>query len=313
MKHLIIGAGPVGRNTANALLNLGDDLTVATRSGTSLPGTETIALDAKDIVSLTSAATGQDTIIVATNPPYPAWKEEWPPLIDAVIAAAKSSGAKVVLMGNLYALDPSTGPMTEHSPLVPRETKGEVRKVIWEMLLAEHERGTIRAAEVRASDYFGPGAGATAHLGDMFFKPLLVSKTAYGVGRQDLPHAWAYLPDIAATIAAVARREDTWGKAWLVPHATQEDRVALARKVTALAGTHGTARSIPQWALSAMSWFSPMTREIVRSSYQFRTPFLVDSSHSEKVLGTGATPLNHALETTIAAYRNTPQDAVSPR
>lgn len=304
MKHLIIGAGPIGRNAAKALLNLGDSVTVATRSGTSMPGARSMSLDARNPELLKPAASGQDTIIVATNPPYPAWKKDWPPLIDSVITAAQSSGSNVVLMGNLYALDPTSGPMTESSPLLPRESKGEVRKAIWERLLAEQKRGTMRVAEVRASDYFGPGADSSAHLGDMFFKPLLASKNAYGVGKQEIPHAWAYLPDIGATIAAVSRRDDTWGTAWLVPHATQDDRATLAGKVNGLAGTSGTARAVPQWALSVMSWFSPMTREILKSSYQFREPFLVDSSRSERALGLAATPLEEALEATIESYQS---------
>lgn len=92
--------------------------------------------------------------------------------------------------------------MTENSPENPADRKGEIRRDGWALAKAAHDAGEIKAVEVRASDYFGPGAEATAHLGRDFFVPLLTGGAAKVVGDPAQPHSWAYLTDIAATAVA---------------------------------------------------------------------------------------------------------------
>ena len=87
-RHLIIGAGPIGRATTTALQKRGHTVTIATRSGTRYGSAESVTLDATDTPALTRAATGCDSIIVCTNPPYHQWAQEWPPIIDSVVRAA---------------------------------------------------------------------------------------------------------------------------------------------------------------------------------------------------------------------------------
>jgi uncharacterized protein YbjT (DUF2867 family) len=83
--HLVVGAGPVGRQVARTLAQRGDAVTVASRRGTRLPGTQGVAADASDAAALTAAAAGAATIFLCTNPAvYSAeeWQRAWPP-IDA--------------------------------------------------------------------------------------------------------------------------------------------------------------------------------------------------------------------------------------
>ena len=88
-RHLIIGAGPIGRATTTALQKRGHTVTIATRSGTRYGSAESVTLDATDTPALTRAATGCDSIIVCTNPPYHQWAKEWPPIIDSVVRAGR--------------------------------------------------------------------------------------------------------------------------------------------------------------------------------------------------------------------------------
>ncbi len=211
VSHLILGAGLVGGTLARQLSARGDQVTLGTRSGTTIPGATPVKLDASSPADVTEAARGATTIFVCTNPPYTNGVADWPPIFDAVITAARDSGAALVLMGNLYAYGPPAGPMTEHSRLATTEKKGLVRKAGWEKVLAAHERGEIRAVEVRASDYFGPGAaGMSTHLGGGFFEPLLASKTARVVGNPALEHSCSVLPDIVATLIATSDHAGDW-------------------------------------------------------------------------------------------------------
>jgi nucleoside-diphosphate-sugar epimerase len=73
------------------------------------------------------------------------------------------------MMGHLYPDGSPNGVMTEHSPETTTEAKGRIRQAGWAKMRAAHDAGDIRTVEVRASDYFGPGANGTAHLGESFF------------------------------------------------------------------------------------------------------------------------------------------------
>ena len=311
-RHLILGAGLVGGTLARQLSARGDQITLGTRSGTTVPGATPVKLDASSPADVTGAARGADTIFVCTNPPYTNWVADWPPIFDAVIKSARDSGAGLVLMGNLYAYGPPDGPMTEHSQLATTEKKGLVRKAGWEKVLAAHERGEIRAVEVRASDYFGPGAaGMSTHLGGGFFQPLLASKTARVVGDPVLEHSWSFLPDIAATLIAAADHPGEWGRAWHVPSASVP-RSEIARQVNERWGVNGRVAPIPQWSLKALGTVIPIMREISASSYQFTMPFVIDSEETRKMLGVKATSWDQALEVTVDSYRK-PETSHSAR
>ena len=125
--HLILGAGPTGRAAAHSLIRRNQQVKVGTRSRTPVPQCLSLRLDATDAAALATAATNCESIIVCVNPPYPEWPEEWPPIIESVIAAARATGSRIVLMGNLYPFGRQTRPFTGASLESPTEPKGATR------------------------------------------------------------------------------------------------------------------------------------------------------------------------------------------
>lgn len=220
--HVIVGKGPIGSTLAAQLLADGDDVRVVSRSGAPAAGpraslsgaldVEHVAADASDSDALVRATRGADVIHNCVNPAYHRWPTDWPPVADALLAAAEAHDAVLVTAANLYVYGPVTGPMTEDLPLASRDVKGQVRAAMWREALARHEAGRVRVTEVRASDYVGPGALMTAHAGERLVKPLLEGRRVLRVGRVDVPHSWTYLPDLARTLAAAARTEAAWGR-----------------------------------------------------------------------------------------------------
>ncbi|WP_130179269.1 NAD(P)-binding domain-containing protein [Cryobacterium sp. SO1] len=301
-QHLIVGAGWIGGELARQLVTQGEDVTVATRSGTAVAGTTARVLDASDPVAFCLAAERMQTIFLCTNPPYPDWARRWPPVFAAAIAAASVSGANLVVMGNLYPYGSPTGPMTEHSPETTTESKGLIRRDGWHRVRDANERGEIRAVEVRASDYFGAGVSGTAHLGQAFFGAVLASKTARGVGRPELVHSWSYIPDIAATMIAAAGYTGPWGRLWHVPSGAHS-RTEIAGQLNAHYGSHGTVAGYPKWMLRSLGAVSPLMREVYKSSYQFQVPYVIDSAETERELGVAATPWDRALVAAAESYR----------
>ncbi|MET0956721.1 MAG: NAD-dependent epimerase/dehydratase family protein [Cryobacterium sp.] len=301
-QHLIVGAGWIGSELARQLVARGDTVTVATRSGTALPGTSVRVLDASDPVAFALAAERMDTIFLCTNPPYADWARRWPPVFAAAIAAASVSKAGLVSMGNLYPYGSPTGPMTEHTPETTTESKGAIRRAGWQRMLEAHQHGEIRAVEVRASDYFGAGVTGTAHLGQAFFGAVLASKTARVVGLPAEVHSWSYLPDIAATLIKAADYTGDWGRIWHVPsHA--RSRTEIAAQLNTHYGSHGSVAGYPEWVLRSLGLASPMMREVWKSSYQFMVPYLIDAAETERELGIAATGWNDALITVADSYR----------
>ena len=260
-KHLVVGAGLIGRPLAERLVARGDTVTIATRSGATIVGATSLILDASDPAAFTQAATDTSTIFVCTNPPYTEWAAQWPPIYEAAIAAASASGARLVMMGNLYPYGSPIGAMTEHSPETTTEAKGLIRQAGWAKMRAAHNAGHIRAVEVRASDYFGPGAPDPAHLGEAFFTAVLGSKTARVVGKPQLAHSWSYLPDIVSTLIAAADHTGDWGRVWHVPSGTVS-RADIVGQLNAHYDTRGKVSGYPQLLLRALGVLSPMTREV---------------------------------------------------
>lgn len=302
-QRLVVGAGWIGGELVRRLAAGGDEVTVASRSGTVVAGATARVLDAADPVAFALAAERMDTIFLCANPPYTDWARRWPPIYAAAIAAATLTHARLVVMGNLYPYGSPAGPMTEHSPENPVDSKGMIRREGWQRVLAAHRDGEIQAVEVRASDYFGPGIRGTSHLGEAFFRSVLASKTARVIGRPGVLHSWSYLPDIVATLVAAAGYPGDWGRIWHVP-SDAYSRTEIAGQLNQRYGSHGRVAGVPGLLLRLAGTVSPLAREVYRSSYQFQVPFVIASAETERELGVAATPWADALVAVAESYRS---------
>ncbi|WP_406201544.1 NAD-dependent epimerase/dehydratase family protein [Kitasatospora sp. NBC_01560] len=306
--HVVIGFGPAGAATARLLAAQGHQVRVVTTSGrTPEPGIEHIALDAADSAQLIGATQGATAIHSCAAPPYHRWPQAWPPLASSLCAAAEANGAVLVMLGNLYGYGPVDGPLTEQLPLAATGPKGRVRAAVWEQAKALHDQGRIRAVEVRASDFFGPGVTDGGHLAARAVPALLRGKPVSTLGDPDTPHSWTYLPDVAAALAEAAGEERAWGRAWHVPTAPPLSTREMVGLLAAEAGTGPVAvRRLPPAVLGVAALFSPLLRELKEVRYQFDRPFVVDSTAWEGEFSTRATPVAEQVGATVAWWRERP-------
>ncbi|MFJ8039816.1 NAD-dependent epimerase/dehydratase family protein [Kitasatospora sp. NPDC096147] len=304
--HLIVGHGPAGAATARELAGQGHRVRVVTRSGRPAEtGVEHLALDATDPTRLAEAAEGAAAIHSCAAPPLHRWTVDWPPLAASLFAAAEASGAVLVLLGNLYGYGPAaTGPLTEDLPLAATGPKGRTRAAIWEQALALHQAGRIRAVELRASDFFGPGVTDGGHLAARAVPRVLAGKGVSVLGDPDVPHSWTYLPDVARALAEAAGDERTWGRAWHVPtEPARSAREMVAGLATAAGVAAPKVGRLPSAVLAVAGLLSPLLRELRETRYQFDRPFVVDSSAYESALTVRATPLPEQWDATVAWWR----------
>ncbi|MFF7458227.1 NAD-dependent epimerase/dehydratase family protein [Kitasatospora sp. NPDC008115] len=309
--HVIVGYGPAGAATARLLADQGHEVRVVTRTGRPAEaGIEHLALDATAGGPLAEAARGAAALYSCAAPPLPRWTTDWPPLHASLCAAAEASGAVLVMLGNLYGYGPVDGPLTEDLPLAATGPKGRLRASLWEQARTLHEAGRIRAVEVRASDFFGPGVTEGGHLASRAVPRLLAGRPVSVLGDPDAPHSWSYLPDVAGALAEAAADERAWGRAW---HAPTAPAVPIRRMIDLLAAEAGVppvpVRRLHPAALALAGLFSPLLRELRETRYQFDRPFTLDSTAWTATFSTRPTPLDTQLPATIAWWRARPAAA----
>ncbi|GIH29254.1 NAD-dependent epimerase [Acrocarpospora phusangensis] len=296
-KHVVIGAGQVGRQLAELLHQQGHEVVQVTRSGSGADQATKIAADASDHTALARAAAGADVLYNCVNPRYHRWTTDWPPMADAMLRTAESTGAVYVILGNLYSYGPVDGPMTEDLPLASRGVKGRVRAEMWRQALAAHEAGRVRTTEIRASDYFGPGSTDQGFLSPYVIQPAAAGKRVTVLSDPDIPRAWTYLPDVARTLAIAGTDERAWGRPWHVPTLPAMSARTVAERTAFLAGARKPrVMEVPYWLIKALGLVQPFMRELRETRYQFDRPFVLDSSAFQRTFGLTPTPLDEALK-----------------
>jgi nucleoside-diphosphate-sugar epimerase len=303
--HVVVGAGPIGTGVAMLLADQGEQVRIVTRSGSgpSNPAIERVAADAADAARLRQLTSGAVAVYNCVNPPYHRWPTDWPPIAAALLSAAEASGAVLATTGVLYGYGPVSGPMTEQTPLAATTRKGRVRVKMWQEALAAHEAGRVRVTEVRASDYIG--AGAAALFSAVILPAMAKGRTARVPADIDAPHSFTYTGDVARTLVTVARDERAWGKAWHVPTNPALSVRELAQRYFRVSGQPGVkVASLPRSALYLVAPFNPFVRELIEMDYQFRAPFLLDSSAATRTFGLTPTGLDAVLSEVAAASRS---------
>ncbi len=279
--HVVFGAGQVGTPLAQNLLAAGARVRVARRSAAPLPpGIELVTGDAADQAFCADAARGAAVVYHCMNPAYSAreWERLVPRYMSNLIAAARASNARLVVLDNLYMLGRTGGtPMNEDTPMNPCSHKGEIRARAAQTLFDAHRRGDVRAVTARASDYYGPG-GHLTHFGDVFWKPVLAGKPAQVLIDPDSVHTYHFIPDVAAGIATLGLQaeEPDFGRSWMLPCAPAGTGRDLVGRLSRAFGSEIRVTRLPGLMRRVVGVFMPILREIEEMMYQWQEPFIVD-------------------------------------
>jgi nucleoside-diphosphate-sugar epimerase len=146
--HVVLGTGSLGLAVARTLAAQGERVRAVSRSGLAdLPeGVEVFRANVTEPDQGKLACDGAAVVYHCANPPYAKWPELHPPLMQAVIDGASSTGAKLIFGDNLYAYGPVDGPLTEGLPQAATGPNGRTRARIAEELMRAHQAGRVRAA-----------------------------------------------------------------------------------------------------------------------------------------------------------------------
>ena len=286
------GSGKIGTHAAEAFWNAGWRVRHYTR------GTD-----------MTAAAMGADVIVNGLNPPnYHNWRVLIPQITAQVIAAAKASGATVIIPGNVYTFGDQGGVWDETTPHCPVTEKGQIRVD----MEAAYRASGVRTIILRAGDFIDPFRQGDA------FSMVTLAKAGKGritaLGPADVAHAYAYLPDWARAAVQLAERRDALAPFEDVPFPGHAFTLVKVKEIleSALGRTMRISR-FPWWSTAIMAPFWEMIREFRKMRYLYRTPHrlgadkfdrllpgfrqtdlrtvilsgLADDIHPDKVMGTG--------------------------
>jgi len=304
--HVIFGTGPVGLAIMSALQTHDVRIRMVNRSGKADVPTnvEVVKGDATNPADATRIAQGASVIYHALNVDYHLWYDMFPKFNTALIAAAEATGARLVVMENLYMYKVIPGePITEDSPWEPHTRKGQLRARLAHELLDAHAAGRIQVTIGRASDFFGPGVETSMFGGKRTIIPALKGKGAQFVGNPDLPHTYSYVPDVGRGLVILATDDRALGKIWHIPSPQTVTSRQFFEKVFAEAGHPPKVNIAPRFAIRIMGLFNPVMRELVEMLYEFDDPFVMDHSRFVETFGDIATPLDQAIAETVAWYR----------
>jgi len=305
---LVLGAtGGVGGATASALLARGYRIRALHRRADAMavryPAYQWVQGDAMNANDVRAASNGAYAIVHGVNPPgYQRWAELVLPMMDNTIAAAKQSGAVILMPGTIYNFGPDAFPLLkEDSPQHPDTVKGAIRVALERRLEAAAGEG-VRVIILRAGDFFGPDAGNNWFAQGLVKrgKPL---KTVSLPGGAGVGHAWAYLPDVAETFAQLLDKADSLPRfsRFHMAGYFDADGLGMAQAIWCAAANGKTRiKSSPWWMVWLLSPFVPVFRELQEMRYLWNEPLRLDNHALIDLLGSEPnTPLEEAVLTTL--------------
>jgi nucleoside-diphosphate-sugar epimerase len=274
-----------------------------------------VAGDAMNEADVVAAAAGVRLIFHGANPPgYRNWRGLAIPMLRNSIAAAQVCGARLIFPGNVYNFGPDAWPVVrETSPQHPSTRKGAVRVEMEQMLAAAAGAG-VRSLVVRAGDFFGSHQPASWFAGVMV-KPGAPLKAVTYPGDRAVGHAWAYLPDLAETIARLADIEASLAPAECVHFGGHwfERGGDIAEAIRRVAGKPELPIRHAPWPLIYLAApFVTLFRELLEMRYLWRIPLRLDNAKLIALIGEEPhTPIDEALRKTLSDLGCPPPPTVS--
>ena len=311
--HVVLGTGAIGRATVEELIKRGKTVRMVNRSGKMVEapeGVDIVPSDLYDPAKVREVTQGAKVVYQCAQPNYSEWPQKFPPLQQAIIDGLTGSGAKLVLVENLYMYGATNGtPMTEDMPHNAHTRKGKIRSEMSVAAFAAHQAGKVRVTTARGSDFFGPW-GLPSTMGERVFYPLLAGKAAQATGRLDILHTHTYTRDFGKALVILGEREEADGQAWHVPNDMPEiTQGELIRMIAEEAGVEPKMSGMGKFMMMLGALFVPEAKETVEMMYEFEQPFIVDSSKFENTFGMKATPMREAIKETVAWYKSRPQSS----
>jgi nucleoside-diphosphate-sugar epimerase len=172
----------------------------------------------------------------------------------------------------------------------------------------------VRTIVLRAGDFID------TEMSGNWFEGFISAKARKGMvtapGKPDIPHAWAFLPDMARAAVLLAARRETLApfEEVLFPGYTLSLR-EMADLLSRALGRDMRLRPFPWWMIRLAAPFWPMGRHLVEMRYLWNMPHRLDGTHFDDLLPdfTPTDPLTAISQSLGVDHEINPDQPVSGR
>jgi nucleoside-diphosphate-sugar epimerase len=307
--HVVYGArGELGAAVVRQLAEMGAPVRAVVReedkAHCALPGhAEIFYADPLHRRRTVQAAKGATVVYRCLSASYAQWVEQWLPMTENIIAAAREAGARLVSPGNVYVYGPlQRVPASEDHPLAAVGEKGRLRIATLETLLSAHRSGAVPVVIPRFPDMYGPCVIGRVY-GELFHHAARGEVTRW-FGDPHVLRDLVFVDDAARACIAVGGCEEMFGRAWHVPGAGPLTAGDFIRLVYREAGHRCQTRRISPLTVRVESMFNRETRAFLEFRYMFEQPLVLDGSRFAAAFpGFGYTPHDQAVRETLEWFR----------
>ncbi|MGL5042730.1 MAG: NAD-dependent epimerase/dehydratase family protein [Culicoidibacterales bacterium] len=295
--HVIIGAGPVGRNVMNKLSEKNEQVRIINTKGIATSKATSVKADILDYKQLLKACEGADVIYFCSSPPYTEWDKLFSVYAKNVIDVCTELKAKLVYADNLYMYG-QVVQMSEKSAYAATTKKGKIRATVANQIMSAHNAGLIKATIARSSDFYGPEV-QTSMVGKAVFQAALAGKKVQLLGNTDLLHSLTYIEDFAKALIILGESEEAFGEIWHVPNAPTITCNQFMKKVELQIGVSIKSMNASKGMITFAGLFSKPTRELVEMFYMYDKPFVASHKQFDKHFTMPVTTFDEGIKKTI--------------
>ncbi len=236
-------------------------------------------------------ARGADLIVNAMNPPnYHDWARQIPAITELAMTAARASGARVLIPGNVYVYGDQPGPWSPATPHRPVTRKGRIRA---EMEAAWRASG-LPVTILRAGDFLD-GTQPGLMMGLVVLKGLARGRIT-APGDPTARRAHAYLPDFARAAIALSDRDDLPVFADIPFPGHSFSINDLAAEITRQTGRSLQIGRFSWWAMRLAAPVWELAREFGEMRYLYDHPHTLDGAAFHALVpGFEATPFSRVV------------------
>ncbi|MEH6833389.1 MULTISPECIES: epimerase [Falsihalocynthiibacter] len=265
---LILGAsGKIGRHAAEAFAKAGWTVRKFNRSTD----------------DLMQSVMGADVIVNGFNPAgYKGWATLVPKYTADIIAAAKASGATVIIPGNVYNFGATAGTWGPTTSQAATTRKGRLR-IEMEESYRQAAKDGLRTIILRGGDFLDPNRDGT------LMSLVILGKIDKGVvttmGPTDVEHAYCYLPDWARVAVALAETRATLNAFEDIPLPGESFTIQeLCEEITAAAGQKIKITNFPWWLMRLASPVWTLAYELLEMRYLSEIPHRLSGARLAEIL-----------------------------
>lgn len=224
---------------------------------------ELMSANLLDAQQTLNAVAGSDIVYLTVGLPMDTamWVEQWPVIMNNVIAACFHHKAKLVFFDNTYMYPQTAEVQTEDCRFEPNGAKGKVRAEIANELLRAMDAGQIEALICRAPEFYGPGMTQSI-TNSTIIDNLKAGKKARVFLRDDTLRTLIYTPDASRAMALLGNTPTAYGQTWHLP--CDENRLTYKEFVELAAKTFGLEPDyvvLKKWQIKLAGFFSQRIRD----------------------------------------------------